>query len=283
MFGYIRAYKPELRVKELEMYKAIYCTLCKRLGKNYGILARLTLSYDFTFLALLDLSIKEGNVETKRKCCTFNPLKKCNYCKETGNEFDFSSAAAMIMLYYKIEDNIADEKGLKKVGYRIIKPLFSSAYKKAKLKFPQINDIIEDYIKEQSVFEKEKIYDADRAADPTAKALSQLFELLSRDATQKRVLNRLGYCLGRYIYLIDAVADLEKDKKSGNYNPYLINPDEEIKQRVTAQLNLTAAQAQSAFELLDIYKFRDILGNIIYLGLEETAKSVLQNYKKEQS
>ena len=281
MFGYIRAYKPELRVKELEMYKAIYCTLCKRLGKNYGILARLTLSYDFTFLALLDLSIKEGNVETKRKCCTFNPLKKCNYCKETGNEFDFSSAAAMIMLYYKIEDNIADEKGLKKIGYRIIKPLFSSAYKKAKLKFPQINDIIEEYIKEQSVFEKEKIYDADRAADPTAKALSRLFELLSRDATQKRVLNRLGYCLGRYIYLIDAVADLEKDKKSGNYNPYFSVPDEEIKQRAIAQLNLTAAQAQSAFELLDIYKFRDILGNIVYLGLEETAKSILQNDKKE--
>lgn len=281
MFGYIRAYKPELRVKEFEMYKAIYCTLCKRLGKNYGVLARLTLSYDFTFLALLDLSLKEGCIETKRKCCAFNPLKKCNYCKETGSEFDFSSAAAMIMLYYKIEDNITDEKGIKRLGYLAIKPFFFSAYKKAKVKFPYIDEIMAEYIKEQSAFEKEKIYDADRAADPTAKALAGLFELLSDDATQKRILNRLGYSLGRYIYLIDAVADLEKDKKSGNYNPYLSVSDEEIKQRAMAQLNLTAAQAQSAFELLDIYKFRDILGNIVYLGLEETAKSILQNDKKE--
>ena len=281
MFGYIRAYKPELRVKEFEMYKAIYCTLCKRLGKNYGVLARLTLSYDFTFLALLDLSLKEGCIETKRKCCAFNPLKKCNYCKETGSEFDFSSAAAMIMLYYKIEDNITDEKGIKRLGYLAIKPFFFSAYKKAKVKFPYIDEIMAEYIKEQSAFEKGKIYDADRAADPTAKALAGLFELLSDDATQKRILNRLGYSLGRYIYLIDAVADLEKDKKSGNYNPYLSVPDAEIKQRAMAQLNLTAAQAQSAFELLDIYKFRDILGNIVYLGLEETAKSVLQNDKKE--
>lgn len=281
MFGYIRAYKPELRVKEFEMYKAIYCTLCKRLGKNYGVLARLTLSYDFTFIALLDLSLKEGCIETKRKCCAFNPLKKCNYCKETGSEFDFSSAAAMIMLYYKIEDNITDEKGIKRLGYLAIKPFFSSAYKKAKVKFPYIDEIMAEYIKEQSAFEKEKIYDADRAADPTAKALAGLFELLSDDATQKRILNRLGYSLGRYIYLIDAVADLEKDKKSGNYNPYFSVPDEEIKQRAMAQLNLTAAQAQSAFELLDIYKFRDILGNIVYLGLEETAKSILQNDKKE--
>jgi len=281
MFGYIRAYKPELRVKEFEMYKAIYCTLCKRLGKNYGVLARLTLSYDFTFLALLDLSLKEGCIETKRKCCAFNPLKKCNYCKETGSEFDFSSAAAMIMLYYKIKDNITDEKGIKRLGYLAIKPFFFSAYKKAKVKFPYIDEIMAEYIKEQSAFEKEKIYDADRAADPTANALAGLFELLSDDATQKRILNRLGYSLGRYIYLIDAVADLEKDKKSGNYNPYFSVPDEEIKQRAMAQLNLTAAQAQSAFELLDIYKFRDILGNIVYLGLEETAKSVLQNDKKE--
>ena len=156
-----------------------------------------------------------------------------------------------------------------------------SAYKKAKVKFPYIDEIMAEYIKEQSAFEKGKIYDADRAADPTAKALAGLFELLSDDATQKRILNRLGYSLGRYIYLIDAVADLEKDKKSGNYNPYLSVPDAEIKQRAMAQLNLTAAQAQSAFELLDIYKFRDILGNIVYLGLEETAKSVLQNDKKE--
>ena len=108
MFGYIRAAKPELNVRELELYKAVYCTLCKKLGKNYGILSRFTLSYDFTFLALLKLGMTDGCERFERKRCAFNPLKKCNYCCN-DSAMEMPSAAAMIMLYYKILDNIADE------------------------------------------------------------------------------------------------------------------------------------------------------------------------------
>lgn len=283
MFGYIRAYKPEMRVKEFEMYKAVYCTLCKRLGKNYGILARLTLSYDFTFLALLDLSLEDAPCCTERKRCAFNPLKKCNYCKASQSSFDRCAAAAMIMLYYKIDDNIRDEKGIKKLFYRLIKPLYSGAHKKAARQFPEIDKIIADYITEQSEIERQNVLDADRAADPTAKALSQLFEMLSSDPVQKRVLNRLGYCMGRFIYILDAAADWQEDKKKNSYNPFAHKREEELLSCVTTHINLTAGEAQAAFELLDIYKFRDILGNIIYLGLEESAKSILQNNKKEKS
>ena len=62
MFGYIKADKPEMKIKEFEIYKAVYCSLCKELGKSYGLLARLTLSYDFTFLALLNMALKALNV-----------------------------------------------------------------------------------------------------------------------------------------------------------------------------------------------------------------------------
>ena len=116
MFGYIRAEKGELKVKEYDTYKAIYCSLCKKLGKNYGILSRMTLSYDFTFLALLNMSLQNSCTKFERKRCAFNPLKKCNYCEKT-DDLKMPSAAAMIMLYYKIKDNIADEKGIKKLGF----------------------------------------------------------------------------------------------------------------------------------------------------------------------
>ena len=82
MFGYVRANKPELKVKELEMYKAVYCTLCKVMGKRYGRFSRFTLSYDFTFLALLNMSLSEKCSGIKKGHCVFNPLKKCNYCKD---------------------------------------------------------------------------------------------------------------------------------------------------------------------------------------------------------
>jgi hypothetical protein len=67
VFGYVKAYKPELRVKEFEFYKAVYCSLCRDLGKKYGLVSRFSLSYDFTFLALLQLSLDDGNVNTCRK------------------------------------------------------------------------------------------------------------------------------------------------------------------------------------------------------------------------
>ena len=278
MFGYIRIAKPELKVKEYEMYKAIYCSLCKNLGHSYGFLSRLTLSYDFTFLALLNMSLSDECVGVERKRCAFNPLKKCNYCK--GADFlEMPSAAAMIMLYYKIADNIADEKGFKKLGYMILRPFFGSARKKAVRRFPMLESIVSEYINTQALLEKDDCRDMDKAADPTAKALGEIFTLCSDDGVQKRVLYRLGYCMGRYIYLLDAACDLKDDIKKGSYN-VLKNGSEGdtskyIKDRVETQLYFCINEACKAFELLDIKKFKTILGNIIYLGLEDTFKKEL--------
>ena len=278
MFGYIRADKPEMKVKEFEMYKAVYCSLCKELGKSYGFLSRLTLSYDFTFLALLNMSLKDGCNTIERKRCAFNPLKKCNYCKET-DDLKMPSAAAMIMLYYKIKDNIADEKGIKKLGYYCLLPIFGGAYKKAKKNNPLLEEIVSEYINSQTKLEKENCNQLDKVADPTAKALSKIFTLCSDDETEKRILERLGYCLGRYIYLLDAACDLEKDIKTNSYNvlKFELSEDKQkyINERVVPQLYFCVNEAGKAFELLEFKKYKHILGNIIYLGLEQTFKKEL--------
>lgn len=280
MFGYVRAYKPELKIKEFETYKAVYCSLCKKLGKSYGILSRLTLSYDFTFLALLNMSLQDGCVEFEQKKCAFNPLKKCNYCKN-DNGLDMPAAAAMIMLYYKILDNIADERGLKKAGYWILKPIFSSAHKKASKKYPQIEKSVYEYITAQNKLESDGCCSIDEAADPTAKVMEEILSLCSNDQAQKRVLGRMGYCLGRYIYLLDAAIDLPKDIKTGSYNVLKLNATGDIKNyakiTVTPQLYFSVNEAARAFELLDIKKYKSILGNIIYLGLEDTFLKELNN------
>lgn len=276
MFGYVRACKPELKIKEFETYKAVYCSLCKKLGKSYGILSRFTLSYDFTFLALLNMSLTDGCDGFERKRCAFNPLKKCNYCKN-DDAIDMPAAAAMIMLYYKILDNIADERGLKKVGYWCLKPIFSSAHKKASKAYPQIEAAVSEYITAQNTLEAAGCTSIDEAADPTARVMEKIMALCSENEMQKRVLNRLGYCLGRYIYLLDAMCDLQDDIKTANYN-VLKNVDEnEVKQRVKGQLYFCSNEAAKAFELLDIKKYKTILGNIIYLGLEETFLKELNN------
>ena len=283
MFGYIRVKKEELKIKDFEVYKAVYCSLCKKLGKSYGILSRLTLSYDFAFLSLLNISLKSGCVSFERKRCAFNPLKKCNYCKSSG-ELDMPSAAAMIMLYYKILDNIKDEKGFKKLGFLLLKPIFSGAYKKAAKKYPFIEETVAEYIEGQSLAESDDNCTLDSVCDPTARALSKLLPLCSDDPSQKRVLERLGYCLGRYIYLMDAGCDIEKDIKSGSFNvlkKYVKegNIKEDTVLKTEPQIYFCINEAAKAFELLEIKKFKPILGNIIYLGLEDVYLKELKNEK----
>ncbi len=276
MFGYIRAAKGELKIKDFELYRGVYCSLCRVLGKNYGLVSRFTLNYDFTFLTLLNMSLKDGCDKFSQKRCTFNPLKKCNFCKNTDN-FEFPAAAAMIMAYYKLLDNIADEKGIKKIGYILLRPFLKSANIKAGKRYPDIEKIVSDYINEQTNLEKAGCTETDRAADPTAKALSKILMLCSDDSSQKRVLERLGYCLGRYIYLLDAFCDLEADIKKGSYNVLKNKQKTEIDEYIKAQIYFCINEACKAFELLDIKKYKPILGNIIYLGLEETAQKEIEN------
>lgn len=276
MFGYVRACKPEMRMKEFEMYKAVYCSLCKELGKAYGPFARLTLSYDFAFLGILNMSLKKDGCALSKKMCTCNPLKKCQYL-DNRNDLEMPAAAAMIMLYYKLLDNIEDEKGLKRLGYKFLKGLYRKAHKKAAGQYPQIEEIFAEYIKAQNIHEAENCQSPDRAADPTAKALGAVFELCSEDELEKRVLSRMGYCMGRYIYLLDAAVDLPDDIKKGNYNPLKSTAEDKeyIKNIIVPQLYISAAETAKAFELLDCKKFKNILDNIIYLGLEDTFKKEL--------
>ena len=267
MFGYIRAAKGDLKVKEYEFYKAVYCTLCKTMGREYSLLSRFTLSYDFTFLALLNMSLKDGCDAVEKKHCVFNPLKKCVFCKN-DDAIKLPAAAAVILNYYKVLDNIQDEKGFKRLGFILAKPFFKAPYKKAVKKYANIDKIVFDYITEQNIAESDINCQLDNAADPTAKMLSTLFMLLSDDSSQKRVLDRLGYCIGRYIYLLDAYCDLASDIKNNSFNP--LKSRENVKELIKEQLYFCVNEACKAFELLDIKKYKHILGNILYLGLEET-------------
>lgn len=278
MFGYVRICKPELKIKEYETYKAVYCSLCRALGREYGVWARLTLNYDFTFLAMLNMAFEPGCDCVRRGRCFFNPLKKCNYCKD-DSALKMPAAAAMLMSYYKLIDNINDERGIKKAAYAAVRPLFAAARKKAAKSFPELERIVSEYISAQSALEAGVCTELDRAADPTATALAQIFTLCCDSPVQKRVLERLGYCLGRYIYLLDAACDLPQDIKNGSYNCLSFsageNPEKYAAERITPQLYTCINEAAKAFELLDIKKYKTVLGNIIYLGTEETFKKEL--------
>ncbi len=287
MFGYIRPAKGDLKVKEFELYRSIYCGLCKQLGRAYGPFARMTLSYDFAFLSLLHMEVNGQTAQIAKQCCFVNPLKKKPCCLKNPS-LEFSAAAAMVMLYYKVIDNIQDSKGFKKVGYFLMKPFAKSAYKKACKSYPELGNIVSDCMSQQAQLEQLDVSSIDRAAQPTAQALSQICMLLTQKPEQKRVLERFGYCLGRWVYLMDAFDDMEEDLKNHNYNPFLlrfgiIEADEQkikqAKEYALGALNLTLGELANAYVLLDVKTFEPIFYNIVYLGLPLAQRQIL--IKKE--
>ncbi len=276
MFGYVKIYKPELKVLEYEKYKAVYCSLCKKSGKLYGHLIRMTLSYDFTFLAALLLSVNCDNVSFKKGKCIYNPLKKCSFtcdCSSADEIYNYVSAVAVIMLYFKCCDDLRDGKKIKAL---LLKAIIKRKYKKATLKYPQLCAIMKEMNNAQVLIEA-SAPNIDAAADPTAVALAKIFENAVGES-KKRICYRIGYCVGKWVYMADALDDLEADVRSNNFNPLKnVNLND-----VVANLNVCSNEAGASFELLDNNQFSNIIKNILYLGMPNEIKRIINRKEEKQ-
>lgn len=283
MFGYVYIDKPELKIKDYEAYRGVYCSLCKTLGKNYGVLARFILNYDCTFLSLFIMSRSDGCCGFKSGRCPFNPMKKCNYTVNADEALGKGAALTVISSYYKLLDSIADGGFFKKAGCTLIRPFFASWHNKAKKKFPQYEQAVRDMYFSQ--LEAEKSMDAclDMAAEPTAKMLEAVFKLEAKNLTEEKVLAHFGYHLGKWIYLMDAAADIKEDMKSGNFNPFLLkykNPGNVSYDETDAVISQSYYLLTKAYELIDKNRFTAILDNIIYSGLALKQRSIIYPERK---
>lgn len=290
MFGYVKPCKGQLRVCEYETYKAVYCGLCRQLGREYGPFSRLTLNYDFTFLALLHMSLSEDDRAFEPRRCMLNPLVKHPSLAQCP-ELEFSSGVAMMMFYFKALDNWNDGGFKTKLLALLCMPVSRHAYKKAAARYPKVAQILYDTISRQSELESEKCESVDLACEPTALALAGICGLLTEDAGQKRVLERFGYLLGRYIYLSDALDDLEEDERNHSYNAFLLRDKltsptgselAEIRENAKGSLFLTIAELMKTYELLNLRRFKPILDNIIQLGLRDTIERILMPKETER-
>lgn len=284
MFGYIKIHKEELLVREYEAYKSVYCGLCKRMGKEYSFLSRFILSYDSTFYAMFLMSQNYKCTGFERKRCTCNPLKKCTFCKGGEEALSKASALSVMLAYYKLIDDINDSEFLKRTLIKVIKHVFSHWRKKAAKKYPQIDIFAKEMVYSQFDAEKDKDCCLDMAAEPTARLLSNLLSIETEDKSLKIVYEQFGYHIGRWIYLIDAVDDLQDDIKKHNFNPFLLLDENERNiENYRIILSRCLAQAYDAYNLIDITDFKGILDNIILKGLPLTQEKVLKGEKGERN
>lgn len=282
MFGYVRIYKPELKMAEYEHYQGVYCSLCKQLGKRYGFLARMTLSYDLTFLALFRMALEEQCIGFQKGFCLYHPLSKRVCCKE-NDEISFSADAAALLIYYKIKDNISDRSFISSLGARFFLPFAALSRRKARKRQPELDAVIRTGMDKQAKMESSQNSSIDAAAEPFAEMMSKISKMTAKSQNEQLILERFGYCLGRWIYLIDAVDDLEEDLDQKSYNPYILSrklqeEDQEAlmdtKKYSLLTLNACLAECIAAYNLLTIHRFDGIIRNILEQGMPAVQKQV---------
>ena len=212
MFGYVRYDLPHLYVKDLMLYKALYCGLCKGIGASCGQMARLGLSYDMTFLSALLHNMTGTDVVIERQNCFEHAIRKRPIAK-TDALTEELGALNTALVYYKLSDDVDD--GERRRGKRL---WFKRGFRRAKKRYPALIALVEEYMREQTRAERENA-SPDRAADPTAVMMVKLSRrFLGEKANESS--DELFYALGKWVYLIDALDDYDKDKKKGSFNPF---------------------------------------------------------------
>lgn len=282
MFGYIRTDTPELRVRENEYYKAVYCGLCRAQGKCTGQCSRMTLSYDTVFLALLRLAISKEHPEVKRGRCLAHPFKKRPYlafCEPLA----YCAYAYALLVWGKNADDIADEKGFKRFKAKLTRPLARRMRKSAlKNDYTELDKRICNGLRKLADTEKEKLQSVDIPADHFGEILADIFSF-GLDESNAKIMRNIGKHIGRWIYIVDASDDFEEDLKKGRYNPFACLYDgqlltDEQRRDVSRSLRLELMSAEPAFDLIDFDEsptVEGIINNIIYRGMPDVADRVL--------
>lgn len=304
MRGYIAPDKPELKIIEFELYSGYYCGICKSIGKRHGQLPRLTLSYDSVFLALLLAGLQDNREIIRMKRCPIHPIRKKPILYE-NESVDYASDMHLILSFYKLKDDYKDDHNLL-AGTAAF--LAKKQFDRLAEKYPEKSGIIASRLKELSDIENTKTASLDQAAEPFAKIMETIFcwDGYSTDGLEterdglktgaEMILGRIGYHIGKWIYIIDAFDDIEINIKDNSFNPILIhfgfNSEKEetvyefrtrIRERIEFNLLSYLEELSKAYDLLPIKKNKALLENIIYLGLLKKTEEVLAKGRNKQN
>lgn len=320
MFGYIKPYVPELRVREHELYRGIYCGLCRSMGRVTGQLSRFTLSYDFVFLAAVRLLLTEGSdvpLTFRRVRCPTHPLTVRETAEDCGT-FRYAASVSAALLSAKLEDDIADERGAARLLSRMIRPEARHMTKKSgkfysstALDTPEATSFrpheacsrIPTLLRELDILETERCSSIDRCASAFGEVTALVFES-GLDGAARRIAREIGAGAGRFIYIADACDDAADDMRLGRYNPIIeaygskAVEGERLSDTVGGEI-FTAAmldleRASGAAELAidyfasegDAREQRTAVGaivrNIIYLGMPHILGSIIKSEKTER-
>ena len=274
MFGYINVNWKEITPEQKKRYGSVYCGVCRRIREQSGNLARLGLQYDSAFLALLLMSLYEPEETAGPNACMLHPIRKRPWVD--SDCIRYAADMNVALAYYKCLDDWQDEH--RGVSQRMA-GIFEKNMPRIREEYPRQCEAMETCIRALRELEEKNCSNPDECANCFGKLMEEL--MVFRKDHWENPLRQLGYQLGRFIYLLDAAEDFERDKKRGGYNPYLAMgmeaPDWD---RWEEYLILTMARCTESYERLPLVQDKDILDNILYSGVWTLYKGKKQEEAK---
>lgn len=280
MFGYIRPQLPELRVKEYELYKATYCGLCRTMGKRTGCISKMTLNYDFVFLVLMRKVAEKRSGAIKMRRCIAHPLKR-RPMLEIDETLEYCARSSVMLTRLKLKDNVSDSRGMKRLLAKIA-GIMSIFFKKTPSELKPLEDTLRSKIDTLSRLESESCDSVDTVAAVFGELLSAV-AAYGLDGEEATLCAKIGYHLGKWIYIIDAIDDLEDDVRTGSFNAVANSLGKSLtdddRRMLRTALMLELEQMSHSVEALDFSSHRDVEGiikNTIYIGMVDKTNCVLK-------
>ena len=260
MFGYVSANYKELTKEQQERYGTVYCGICRRIRAQSGNVARLGLSYDMAFLALLLMSLYEPEEWGGRNACIPHPLKRRLWI---DNQYiRYAADMNVALAYYNCLDDWLDDG---KRAAKVMAEAIGKHLPDIEERYPRQCEAIQDCIERLSQLEKANCANPDEPAGVFGELMAEL--LTYEEDMWAETTRQMGRALGRFIYLLDAALDYNKDQRKGKYNPYLAMGTGKDWDRWEDYLVLTMGRCTANFEKLPLVQDKALLDNILYSGV----------------
>lgn len=268
MFGYINPDSPYLFKKDEVLYNALYCGMCKSIGKSCGNCSKTALTYDIAFLSALLHNMAGRDVEIEKRRCALHVIKRRPMAKPDEMSL-LLGCVNTSLAYYKLLDDKADGGGKGAFAF-----IYKLGFRRALKRHPKVAEIIKKHIEEQRALEERACAVIDEACEPTALMMRELARYCLGDMSTQYS-DGLTYALGKWIYLADAFDDYDKDVKKGRYNVLynaLRQPDkksavENNAEEIDFLFNSLFADMRANLSGIKFYFNHDLTDNIILRGI----------------
>ena len=260
MFGYVMANMPELSKDLRKRYGAVYCGICRQIRNCCSQTARLGLSYDMAFLALLLMSLYEPEEAGGKNACCLHPITKRPWVDNAY--IRYAADMNVALAYYNCVDDYEDEG---KLVSRVMAGVFEKSLPDLQQQYPRQCQAIERSLQQLRQLEKDGCANPDAPAGCFGELMGEL--LVYQEDMWSENLRKMGMHLGRFIYLADAAVDYRRDRRKKQYNPFLAMETGEDRARWEQYLVLAMSRCTQYFERLPLVQDKAILDNILYSGV----------------